>query len=77
MLFEGISATNTGTKVKMPDGQEIMLPFAQRRERFTFREKHLKILETCFKENPYPTLEQRDAICHMCNLAASDMGNYV
>ncbi|XP_033738222.1 homeobox-containing protein 1-like [Pecten maximus] len=61
-------------KVKLPDGQEIFIPH-QRRERFTFREKHLEVLETCFNENAYPSHEQREAISHMCNMAVSNMGN--
>ncbi|OWF41409.1 homeobox-containing protein 1-like [Mizuhopecten yessoensis] len=61
-------------KVKLPDGQEIFIPH-QRRERFTFREKHLEVLETCFNENAYPSHEQREAISHMCNMAVSNMGH--
>lgn len=60
-------------KVKLPDGQEMLIP-PQRRERFTFREKHLEILERCFKENAYPSQEQRESIASMCNLAVSNNG---
>lgn len=58
----------------MPDGQELTISY-QRRERFTFRERHLEILEAFFKDNPYPSYEQREAIADTCNLAISNDGN--
>ena len=57
----------------MPDGQEIMVTY-QRRERFTFKPKHLEVLESCFKDNPYPSYEQRETIANMCNQACSNNG---
>ncbi|KAL3866023.1 hypothetical protein ACJMK2_043364 [Sinanodonta woodiana] len=64
----------TPSKVMMMEGHEMMMPNTPKRERFTFRQRHLEILESCFKENPYPTHEQRENIAQMCNLASSDMG---
>jgi hypothetical protein len=55
-------------RVLLPDGQELLANY-QRRERFTFREKHLEVLESCFKENPYPSYDQREAIANLCNLS--------
>lgn len=60
-------------KVKYPDGQELLIP-PQRKERFSFREKHLEILEGFFRENAYPSQEQRETIANMCNMAHSNNG---
>lgn len=60
-------------RVLLPDGQELVANY-QRRERFTFREKHLQVLESCFKENPYPSYDRREAIANLCNLSCSNNG---
>lgn len=44
-------------------------PFIPKRERFTFREKHLEVLESYFHTNPYPSMDLRDEIAHKCNVA--------
>lgn len=62
-----------GMRLVVHDGQEVMVSY-QRRERFTFREKHLEVLESCFKENPYPSYEQRETIANLCNVASSNNG---
>ncbi|XP_063412420.1 homeobox-containing protein 1-like [Mytilus trossulus] len=69
----GTCTPTLGQTVIMPDGQELTISY-QRRERFTFRERHLEILEAFFKDNPYPTYEQREAIADTCNLAISNIG---
>ncbi|XP_071146524.1 homeobox-containing protein 1-like [Mytilus edulis] len=69
----GTCTPTLGQTVIMPDGQELTISY-QRRERFTFRERHLEILEAFFKDNPYPTYEQREAIADTCNLAISNDG---
>ncbi|XP_046558695.1 LOW QUALITY PROTEIN: homeobox-containing protein 1-like [Haliotis rubra] len=38
-----------------------------RRERFTFREKHIEILEEAFRANQYPSNEERELIAVKCN----------
>ncbi|XP_076085447.1 homeobox-containing protein 1-like isoform X2 [Mytilus galloprovincialis] len=69
----GTCTPTLGQTVIMPDGQELTISY-QRRERFTFRERHLEILEAFFKDNPYPSYEQREAIADTCNLAISNDG---
>ncbi|CAC5407479.1 unnamed protein product [Mytilus coruscus] len=69
----GTCTPTQGQTLTMPDGQEVTISY-QRRERFTFREKHLEILEAFFKENPYPTYEQRETIADKCNMAISNNG---
>jgi len=49
-------------------GEEgLAVNFTPRRERFTFRKKHLEVLEMCFKTNQYPTYEERTDIAQRCN----------
>ena len=43
--------------------------YTPRRERFTFREKHLEILEAYFKINQYPISDEREMIANKCNAA--------
>lgn len=53
------------------------IQFTPKRERFTFREKHLEVLEAYFKENQYPSMELREEIAHLCNMALSSTGEII
>ncbi|XP_036364043.1 homeobox-containing protein 1-like isoform X3 [Octopus sinensis] len=55
-------------------GDAMDIQFTPKRERFTFREKHLEVLEAYFKENQYPSMELREEIAHLCNMALSSTG---
>lgn len=59
--LEGMYGANGNT----PGGLEVH--FTPRRERFTFRKKHLEILEAYFKNNQYPSYEERTEIANRCN----------
>ncbi|XP_041358370.1 homeobox-containing protein 1-like isoform X2 [Gigantopelta aegis] len=52
-----------------PDDYIMEMQYAPRRERFTFREKHLEILEAYFKINQYPINDEREMIANKCNTA--------
>ncbi|XP_036364041.1 homeobox-containing protein 1-like isoform X1 [Octopus sinensis] len=64
-----------GFKGMLSSGGDAMdIQFTPKRERFTFREKHLEVLEAYFKENQYPSMELREEIAHLCNMALSSTG---
>ncbi|KAH9498356.1 hypothetical protein Btru_008080 [Bulinus truncatus] len=46
--------------------------FTPRRERFTFKEKHLEILEMFFKGGQYPSQEEKEHIANECNIAMAN-----
>ncbi|XP_055887311.1 homeobox-containing protein 1-like isoform X2 [Biomphalaria glabrata] len=49
--------------------------FIPKRERFTFKEKHLYILELFFKRGQYPTQEEKEQIANECNVAMASEVN--
>ncbi|XP_070194392.1 homeobox-containing protein 1-like isoform X2 [Littorina saxatilis] len=63
--FDGFQGLSGGSGMGEVDG--LMVNFTPRRERFTFRKKHLEVLETYFKTNQYPTFEERTEIAQRCN----------
>ncbi|GFN94092.1 homeobox-containing protein 1 [Plakobranchus ocellatus] len=50
-------------------GDGLDVHFTPRRERFTFRERHLDVLEAFWKKKQYPTFEEKEQIANDCNYA--------
>ncbi|RUS83859.1 hypothetical protein EGW08_008400 [Elysia chlorotica] len=53
-------------------GSGLGFQFSPRRERFTFREKHLDVMETFWKRKQYPTFEEKEHIAEECNCAMAE-----
>ncbi len=59
-----------------PNGDNY-LPTFKRRERFTWRDNHVRILESYFSRNPYPNDYEREKITEACNSEQQQLGETV
>ncbi|XP_071807100.1 homeobox-containing protein 1-like [Asterias amurensis] len=59
-----------------PNGDNY-LPTFKRRERFTWRDNHSRILESYFNRNPYPNDYEREKITEACNSEHQQSGETV
>ncbi|XP_022089491.1 homeobox-containing protein 1-like [Acanthaster planci] len=59
-----------------PNGENF-LPTFKRRERFTWKDSHIRILESYFSKNPYPNDFEREKITEACNSEYQQSGEPV